>query len=140
MQIQDLKLTQKRKKGRRVGRGGKRGTYSGRGNKGQRARTNKRLKLKRIGSGLSRHLPKIGGFTSKYPKSAVVSLARLEEKFQAGERVNPETLKSKNLIKDTSRPVKILGNDKIAKKFIIEGCLISASAKQIIEKAGGSVK
>lgn len=140
MQIQDLKLTRKRKKGRRVGRGGKRGIYSGRGNKGQRARTNKRLKLKRIGSGLSRHLPKIGGFISKRPKAAVIDLMRLEEKFQAGERVSPETLKKKNLIKDFKRPVKILGKGKLTKKFTIEGCLVSASARQIIEKAGGTVK
>jgi large subunit ribosomal protein L15 len=140
MQIQDLKLTRKRKRARRVGRGGKRGVYSGRGIKGQRARTNKRLKLKRIGSGLSRHLPKIGGFLGKRSKISAVSLSRLEEKFQTGEKIDPRTLKSKGIIKNARQPVKILGGGKITKKFIIEGCLISASAKQIIEKAGGSVK
>lgn len=139
MQIQDLKLTIKRKRGRRVGRGGKRGTYSGRGIKGQKARTGKRLKLKRIGSGLARHLPKIGGFVSMRPKAAVVNLSRLEEKFQSGERINPQFLQNKGIIKDSNRPVKILGEGTVTKKFIIEGCLVSKSAKEQIEKAGGKV-
>lgn len=140
MQIQDLKPVIKRKKARRVGRGGKRGVYSGRGIKGQRARTNKRLKLKRIGSGLSRHLPKIGGFKSKYPKAAAVNLSALEKRFGAGEIINPKILKSKGIIKDADMPVKILGEGKITKKLIIEGCLASKAAKEAIEKAGGVIK
>lgn len=140
MQIQDLKLSVKRKKGRRVGRGGKRGIYSGRGNKGQRARTNKRLKLKRIGSGLSRHLPKLGGFISSHPKASAINLSRLEEKFQSGERINPESLMKKNLIKEITRPVKILGDGKLTKKFTIEKCLVSKTAKEAIVKAGGTIK
>lgn len=140
MEIHDLKLTKKRKKGRRVGRGGKRGVFSGRGMTGQRARTNKRMKLKRIGSQLSRHLPKIGGFKSKRPKAAAVNLIRLEENFQAGDLINPEMLKKKNIIKDANQPVKILGNGKLTKKFTIEKCFVSKTAKDAIVKAGGTVK
>lgn len=140
MQIQDLKVTIKRKARRRVGRGGKRGTYSGRGIKGQKARTNKRLKLKRIGSALGRHLPKLGGFVSKHPKAQAVDILTLEKMFGAGEKVNPKTLKNKGIIKDTNRPVKILGNGKISKKFVIEQCLVSESAKEQIKKSGGVLK
>ena len=140
MQIHDLKVTTIRKARRRVGRGGKRGTYSGRGIKGQKARTNKRLKLKRIGSGLGRHLPKLGGFTSKHPKAQAVSLVVLEKVFGAGEKVTPKELLAKGIIKNIKHPVKILGNGKVGKKFSIEGCLVSKSAKEMIEKAGGTIK
>lgn len=139
MQIQDLKSKIKRQKRKRVGRGGKRGIYSGRGNKGQKARTNKRLKLKRIGSGLSRHLPKLGGFKSKRPKSQAVDIVDLDKKFKSGLIINPQALKKEDFIKDSNSPVKILGKGKISRKFIIENCLVSKSAKEQIEKAGGTV-
>ncbi len=140
MQIQDLKSKVKRQKRKRVGRGGKRGIYSGRGNKGQKARTNHRLKLKRIGSGLSRHLPKLGGFKSKHPKAQVVDIIDLDKKFKSGLIINPQVLKKEDFIKDSTLPVKILGKGKITKKFIIENCLVSAPTKEVIVKAGGTVK
>ncbi len=140
MQINDLKPKIKRQKRKRVGRGGKRGIYSGRGNKGQKARTNHRLKLKRIGSGLSRHLPKLGGFKSKRPKAQVVDIADLDKNFKTGLIINPQTLKKENFIKDSTAPVKILGKGKSGKKFIIENCLVSKIVKETIEKAGGTVK
>lgn len=140
MQIQDLKPKIKRQKRKRVGRGGKRGIYSGRGNKGQKARTNHRLKLKRIGSGLSRHLPKLGGFKSRNPKAQVVDIADLNKKFTSGLVITPQTLKKEGFIKDSNCPVKILGKEKISQKFIIENCLVSKIAKDQIEKAGGIIK
>ncbi len=140
MQIHELKLKRKRQKSRRVGRGGKRGTYSGRGIKGQRARTGKRLKLKRIGSGLIRHLPKLGGFKSIYPKPEVVNLFKLEKSFSSGEKITPESLAAKGIIKNGRLAVKILSKGEITKKFIIEKCAVSAKAKEKIEKAGGTIK
>lgn len=139
MQIHELTLSKKRKRGQRVGRGGKRGIYSGRGNKGQRARTNHRLKLKRIGSGLSRHIPKLGGFVSLRPRATAVDVKRLEEKFSTGELIDLVSLKSKGIIKSINNPVKIVGNSDITKKFTIKNCLVTASAKKSIEKAGGKV-
>lgn len=139
MQINELTLSKKRKRGQRVGRGGKRGIYSGRGNKGQRARTNHRLKLKRIGSGLARHVPKLGGFVSLRPKTTAVSIKRLEEKFPNGGLVTPVLLKNKGIIKNILNPVKIVGNGELAKKFTVKDCLTTVSAKKAIEKAGGKV-
>ncbi len=140
MQINDLKPKTKRQKRKRVGRGGKRGIYSGRGNKGQKARTNKRLKLKRIGSGLSRHLPKLGGFKSKRSKAQVVDIADLDKEFKSGLIINPQTLKKEDFIKDSTAPVKILGKGKVSKKFIVENCRVAKTAKETIIKAGGTVK
>lgn len=139
MQIHELTLSKKRKRGQRVGRGGKRGIYSGRGNKGQKARTNHRLKLKRIGSGLARHVPKLGGFVSLRPKSTAVDIKRLEEKFSNGGLVDPITLKIKGIIKSIKNPVKIVGNTELTKKLTIKDCLTTVSSKKSIEKAGGKV-
>lgn len=139
MQIHELTLSKKRKRGQRVGRGGKRGIYSGRGNKGQKARSNHRLKLKRIGSGLARHVPKLGGFTSLRLRSTAVDIKRLEEKFSNGELVTPVSLKSKGIIKTIQKPVKIVGNTDITKKFTVKNCLTTVSSKKSIEKAGGKV-
>ncbi len=140
MQIQELKPKVKRQKRKRVGRGGKRGIYSGRGNKGQKARTNHRLKLKRIGSGLSRHLPKLGGFKSKHPKAQVVDIADLDKEFKSGLIINPQTLKKEDFIKDSNAPVKILEKGKVTKKFIVENCRVSVIVKEAVVKAGGTVK
>lgn len=139
MQIHELTLSKKRKRGQRVGRGGKRGIYSGRGNKGQKARTNHRLKLKRIGSGLARHVPKLGGFVSLRLRSIAVDVKRLEEKFSNGELVTPVTLKNKGIVKSIQTPVKIVGNTALTKKLSVRDCLVTASAKNSIEKAGGKV-
>lgn len=139
MQINELTLSKKRKKGQRVGRGGKRGIYSGRGNKGQKARTNHRLKLKRIGSGLARHVPKLGGFVSLRPRSVAVDIKRLEEKYSSGELVTPDTLKNKGIIKSVKNPVKIVGNFELTKKLTVKNCSATASSVKSVEKAGGKV-
>lgn len=139
MQIHELTLSKKRKRGQRVGRGGKRGIYSGRGNKGQKARTNHRLKLKRIGSGLARHVPKLGGFISLSPRSTAVDIKRLEEKFSNGGLVTPLSLKAMGIIKSIKNPVKIVGNTALTKKFTVKDCLTTVSSKKSIEKAGGVV-
>ena len=139
MQIHELTLSKKRKRGQRVGRGGKRGIYSGRGNKGQKARTNHRLKLKRIGSGLSRHVPKLGGFVSLKPRSTAVDVKRLEEKFSNGELVTPVSLKIKGIIKSIKNPVKIVGNFILTKKLTVKDCSVTVSSKKSIENAGGKV-
>lgn len=130
-----------RKKTKRVGRGlGSTGTYSGRGQKGQKARSGGRkgLKLK----GLRKMLlsfPKVRGFKSMYAKTAVVNVSDLEKKFKDGDKITPELLKKVALISDFSAGVKILGDGEATKKLIIERCAVSASAKEKIEKAGGKI-
>ncbi|MFA5926005.1 MAG: 50S ribosomal protein L15 [Parcubacteria group bacterium] len=140
MQIQDLKL-KKRKIRKRIGRGGKKGTYSGRGMKGQKSRSGASVNPIFEGgrSTLIEHLPKVRGFKSLYPKNQVVNLEDLEKNFSDGETVNPQTLRDRRLISKIKMPVKILGDGKISKKLTIEKCLVSKSAGEKIEKSGGKI-
>ena len=143
MQIHELKPKHKRADKKRVGRGGKKGTYSGKGNKGQASRAGR--KMVPIIRELIKRYPKLKGYKAfrvdKY--EAVVNLDVLEKNFQDGDIINPENLIKKRIVsrmKDRNPEVKILGNGKITKKLIVEKCKISASAKTAIEKAGGTIK
>jgi len=141
MQIHQLKVkTQKPK--RRIGRGGKKGTYSGRGMKGQKSRSGAKVNPIFEGgrSTLIEHLPKMRGFKSIYPKNQIVSLEKIEKFFGDGDVVNPQTLHEKRLIRKIKIPVKILGNGEIVKKITVERCLISKSAREKIEKVGGVIR
>jgi large subunit ribosomal protein L15 len=147
MQLHQLKPIHKFKKPKRVGRGGKKGTYSGRGIKGQKARSGARFKPL-IREFLKRY-PKLRGYRFKSriknqkSKIVILNLEMLEKKFNTAERVTPEILLERRLIakiKGRMPKVKILGKGEITKTLIIEGCDISKQAKEKIEKAGGTVK
>ena len=89
---------------------------------------------------LHRRLPKRGFNNTRFQdKIAVVNVASLNERFEDGDTVNMGTLKAARLVKGTYDGVKVLGNGDLAKKLVIEGCKVSASAKEKIEKAGGSI-
>jgi len=127
----------------RIGRGGKKGTYSGRGNKGQSSRAGR--KMVPIIRELIKKYPKLKGYRSfvidEY--SAVVNLDILDTSSIDGEIINPENLLKKGLIsrvKGRTPEVKILGSGKITKKLVVENCKTSKTAREAIEKAGGSVK
>ncbi|MFA5413320.1 MAG: 50S ribosomal protein L15 [Patescibacteria group bacterium] len=130
-----------KKKVKRVGRGlGSTGTYSGRGQKGQKARSGGKKGLKLLGMRrIIMSTPKLGGFKSPYPKMVAVNIKDLEKKFNDGERVTPKTLLEKGLVGKIGVEVKILGSGEMKKKLTIAGCAVSASAKEKIEKAGGKI-
>jgi large subunit ribosomal protein L15 len=144
MQLHELQRKTPNKDGKRVGRGrasGK-GKTAGRGTKGQNARAGHkkrpdvREKLKK--------LPKLRGykFTSIQKRSAILNLSKLEAAFSSGDAINPAVLLERGLIsagRGKAASVKILGDGDVSKKFIITGCAVSASAKEKIEKAGGSI-
>ncbi len=130
-----------RKSIKRIGRGGKKGTYAGRGVKGQNARTGGGVRVGFSGgqTPILMQLPKLKGF--KNPNKVVyapINIAQLEERFENGETVNGETLVQKNLLRK-EMPVKLLGNGELTKKLTVSVALSSASAKEKVEKAGGSV-
>lgn len=128
------------KKRKIIGRGGKRGTYSGKGMKGQRARSGGRSGLKALGlKQIIRRVPKNRGFKSLKLKMSVVNISDLEAKFQNGDKVEPKTLLKAGLIDTTLGGVKILGDGELKKKLTIEAHAFSASAKKAIEAAGGEV-
>jgi large subunit ribosomal protein L15 len=143
MQIHQLKPTKKQKKGKRVGRGGKRGTYSGRGIKGQKARAGR--KMKPIIRELIKRYPKLRGyrFSKISPKMEIVNLKALEVKFQEGEIVSPATLTQKKLVRKQKGRlpiVKILGQGDLTKKLIFENCIFSEKAFEKVQKLGCKIK
>ena len=91
MQLHELKPIHKKKPRKRVGRGGKRGTYSGRGQKGQKSRAGHRFQP--VIRELIKKYPKLRGYRQKLKikneklKIAIVNLDILEKKFNAGEKV-----------------------------------------------------
>ena len=149
MQIHNLKPKNKLKKKKRVGRGGKRGTYSGRGMKGQRARkgTGGTNITEKGRTSWIKRFPKLGGFSSVYLKNLIVKTSALENKFKSGDKITPEILKEKKLIKKIERGrsgrlqlIKILNDEPVTKKFNVSGCLVSKTASKAITEAGGSVE
>ena len=143
MQLHQLKPKNKQKKKKRVGRGGKRGTYSGRGMKGQRSRAGRRMKP--IIRELIKKYPKLRGynFKRKIKNIVFVNLGDLNKKFEEKEIVSPKSLLGKKMIKrikGKTPEVKILGKGKLAKKLVIENCWLSKSAEGAIEKIGGAIK
>ena len=140
MQINDLKPSNNKPKRKRLGRGGKLGTYCGRGVKGQKARSGSGKGPSFQGTESSfLKLPKKKGFKSIYDKLEVVNLAELNKKFKDGETVSPETLLEKKIIGKIKRGVKILGMGEMNKKLVIESCSVSKTAREKIEKAGGEI-
>lgn len=143
MQIHQLK-TRKRKEKKTVGRGGKRGTYSGRGNKGQKARSGAKIDPLFEGgrSSLIMRLKKVRGFKSCNAKKNIVKLQTLEKALKDGETVSLEKLVSSKIIKkvNAKNGIKILATGTIKKKFTVEkGILLSKNAKNAIIKAGGKI-
>jgi len=148
MQIHEIAKPDWLREKRRIGRGGKRGTYSGKGNKGQKARSGGNIPPDFEGQDttLVQRSPKIRGFTSPKLPNIEISLDLLEKHFKAGETVSPAILGEKKIAKFNKRSrtrrlarVKILANGKISKALNIEDCLISKGAKEAIEKAGGKI-
>ncbi len=131
MQIHQLKRNNQRKIARRVGRGGKRGTYSGRGIKGQGARAGGKFRPEE--REIIKKIPKLRGyrFSSFRPKPAIVNLDTLERRFVAGDTISPASLVAKGLVARVhgkAPKVKILSRGEAKKKFIFKGVLFSAAA------------
>ncbi len=143
MQLHQLKPAYKLKKKKRIGRGGKKGTYSGKGLKGQKSRSGHRF-APVIRELIKKH-PKLRGYRTKIPKKniVVVNLDILTEKFKETEVISPESLLKRKLIRRIGGKVpkvKILARGKISKKLTIEKCEVSKSAKKKIKEAGGAVE
>ena len=152
LNLSNLSPAQPREDRKRVGRGlgsGK-GRYSGRGIKGQKSRagshkmragfeggqTNIYMRLGKLRGATSKDAMPIGPFRTYTQPVNVRDLDR----FDAGDEVTPETLVEKRLIKNTRTDVKLLGVGEVTKKLIVRVHAISASAREKIEGAGGTVE
>ncbi len=88
-----------------------------------------------------RRIPKRGfsnaDFKTRY---AVVNVASLEDRFDGGAHVTPQSLLETGLIRNLRYPVKILGDGELKKKLIVDVAKYSGSAKEKIEAAGGEAR
>ena len=136
------------KRRKRIGRGeGSRGKTSGRGHGGARSRAGAKEKAGYEGGQTAIHMRmrKLRGphmkksmpFENFRTKTQPVNLVDLEQRFEAGDEVTPETLKGKGLATRTD-PVKILARGEIAMKLTVRAHAFSKSAKEKIEAAGGT--
>jgi large subunit ribosomal protein L15 len=117
------------------------GTSSGRGGKGQTARSGGSRGLKRLGfKFLLQSTPKLKGFKSIHQKPAEIYLNMLEKSYNEGETVNLVSLKEKRLISENQTAAKILNSGTLSKKLIISGVVCSKGALEKIKSAGGEIK
>ncbi len=142
MQLNQLEKTKKQKTKKRVGRGGKHGTFSGRGVKGQKSRAG--AKIRPAWRDLIKQIPKRRGYKFK-PAShhlKIINLGVLDKFFGDGEVVNVQSLLDRKLIgkiKGRLPEVKILGGGGLKKKLSFVGFTLSKSAKAKIKNAGGNI-
>jgi large subunit ribosomal protein L15 len=143
MLINQIRFRLKKKK--RIGRGGKKGNYSGRGIKGQKARAGR--KIRPAERDIILKLPKLRGIKFKplKEKPYVVNLEDINEKFNENEVVNKETLVQKKVLKirksDKNPKIKILAKGKLDKKLIFSSeLLFSNKAKEEILKSGSVIQ
>ncbi len=144
MNLNDVhRRIRKHKRRKRVGRGigSGRGKTCGRGHKGQRSRAGASLKAIFEGGQmpLVRRIPKRGFHNRWAPTVTIVNLSDLEERFQANDEVNPETLRAKNLARGRFDLLKILGDGQLTKKLKVAAHRFSRSAREKIQQAGGQV-
>ena len=151
LNLSNLKPAQKRRARKRVGRGmgsGK-GRYSGRGVKGQKARSGSHTMRPGFEGGqmpIYMRLPKQRGPYSKdampmgphRTRTVPVNLRDLERVFEDGAEATLEAMVEKGLIKDIRTDVKVLGQGELTKKLAVTAHSFSASAREKIEQAGGS--
>jgi large subunit ribosomal protein L15 len=118
------------------------GKTSGRGNKGQKARSGGAIRPGFEGGQMPMHrrLPK-KGFNNKEFRDVIltVNVSELNHAFEDGAVVNEESLRAKNLVNRICDGIKILGNGELTRKLTVQVDRVSASAKDKIEKAGGTV-
>ncbi len=144
MKLNDLHSTPgSRKEDSRLGRGIGSGTgkTAGKGNKGQNARSGGGTRLGFEGGQmpLYRQLPKRGFHNVNHIEYAVVNLSDLN-RFKDGETVTPELLIELGIVKKYSNHIKILGSGTLEKKLTVKANKFSSSAKEAIEKIGGTVE
>jgi large subunit ribosomal protein L15 len=142
MELLKGKTTPKKRVGRGIG-SGKGGHTSGKGAKGQKARSGGSKPNLGFEGGqvpLYKRMPRLNGFTvhgKVAPTAVPVSIFNV---FEDGEQVTPRILKELRLIRLLPKlGIKVLATGELKKKVVLKGFKISASALQVIEKAGAKV-
>ncbi|GGM34757.1 50S ribosomal protein L15 [Paraliobacillus quinghaiensis] len=143
MKLHELKPSQARKERNRVGRGmsSGNGKTSGRGHKGQKARSGGGVRLGFEGGQmpLFQRLPKRGFTNIHRTEYSIVNLDTLN-KFEEGTEVTPELLLETGTVSKLKAGIKVLGNGNMEKKLTVKAHKFSTSAKEAIEAAGGKIE
>ena len=119
------------------------GKTCGRGHKGQKSRSGggPRSTFEGGQMPLYRRLPKRGFNNKRFKKIyAVVNVGLLEDSFDEGALINDQSLREQGIVKGKYDGIKILGAGEVSKKFRLSVNKVSDSAKEKIEKAGGSIE
>ena len=119
------------------------GKTCGRGHKGQKSRSGggPRSTFEGGQMPLYRRLPKRGFNNKRFKKIyAVVNVGLLEDSFDEGALINDQSLREQGIVKGKYDGIKILGAGEVSKKFKLSVNKVSDSAKEKIEKAGGSIE
>ncbi|OQX51473.1 50S ribosomal protein L15 [candidate division CPR3 bacterium 4484_211] len=132
-----------KKRAKRVGRGigSGRGKTSGRGMKGQKARSKVKISFEGGQLKLTKRLPFVRGrgFKGRQRRPETLPIYKLNL-FRAGSKITPEVLKEKGLVSGKSSfGIKILSVGRLEKKFSVRGVYVSRGAREQIEKLGGNV-
>lgn len=146
LQLNTLKRLVKPRK--RVGRGGKLGGTSGKGHKGQKARSGGNVSPRFEGGQMPiyRRLPKRGFSNKEFAVvTEIVNLDRLNDLFEQGAVVDRAALVEKGLVKikkgmGSTVKIKVLGSGELSKKLTIIADAFSASAQEAVKKAGGETQ
>ncbi|MCF8075666.1 MAG: 50S ribosomal protein L15 [Desulfotignum sp.] len=144
MQLHDLAPAPgSRKNRKRVGRGpgSGMGKTSTRGHKGLKARSGGSVRPGFEGGQMPiyRRLPK-RGFTNIFKTNNAVLNIKDLERFEEGITIDPQILYQANLVKGRVDGIKILGTGDVSRKLVLKGLLVSKTAREKIEAAGGSVE
>ncbi|MDP2598395.1 MAG: uL15m family ribosomal protein [Candidatus Liptonbacteria bacterium] len=145
MQLHSIHKSTHDKRAKRIGRSGKRGSYSGRGVKGQKSRSGRRLRPAE--RDLILRLPKRRGFANKIKSENAaifnlknLSLAIKSHKEKGALMLDIDFLKQNGMLPMRfSGKVKLLGDGEVDVPIELKGIKVSESAKKKIEKAGGNV-
>lgn len=141
MKLHELKAAEGSRSSRqRLGRGlGSKGKTSGRGQKGQKARSKTRVGFEGGQMPFYRRIPKRGFTNINRKEYAIVNLFTLDQ-FDDGVEVTPETLMEAGIVKSAKDGIKILGNGELNKKLTVKANKFSDAAKSAIENAGGKIE
>lgn len=139
MKLHEMKSI--RKKRQRVGRGMASGSgkTSGRGQKGQKARSKVRVGFEGGQTPLFQRLPKRGFTNINRKEYAIVNLDVLNQ-FEEGTEITPELLIETGVVKNLKSGLKVLGDGAVEKNLTVKAHKFSASAKEAIEQAGGKTE
>lgn len=130
----------KRRQKKIVGKGGRYGKTAGRGTKGQKSRSGRKIRPQI--RDFIKKIPKLRGYDARYLKrkpTVELNFGLIEKHFKPGEEISKETLKAKGLIKTNRTIAKVLASDDLKNSYTFKGLRYSKKAKEKIIASGSKI-